>query len=71
MPTGSYRDVFINHIHVVSPSGSYAVQIAPSIYHAFSDHRAVLAMRKIIRASFSNYQFIFCLINAVNLAAFA
>jgi hypothetical protein len=44
MTTGSYRDVFINHIHVVSPSGSYAVQIAPAICRAISDDKAVLAI---------------------------
>jgi hypothetical protein len=31
MPTGSYTDVFINHIPVVYPSGSFAMQIAPAI----------------------------------------
>jgi hypothetical protein len=39
--------------------------------YAFSDHKAVLAIRQTIRTCISNYQFIFCLINAVNLAALA
>jgi hypothetical protein len=45
MPTGSYTDVFINHIPVVYPSGNHVVQIAPAICYAISDHKAVLAIR--------------------------
>ena len=33
MPCQSYSDVFINHIHMVYPSGSFAVQNAPAICH--------------------------------------
>jgi hypothetical protein len=53
--TGSRRDadVFINHIPVVYPSGSYAVQIAPAICYAVLNHKTVLAIQRTIRAKVS------------------
>jgi hypothetical protein len=54
---GMPSDVFINHIHVVYPAGSYAVQIAPAICYAVSNHKAVLAIQRTIRAKVS-YDFL-------------
>ena len=45
MPT----HVFTHRIHAVHPSGSYAVQIAPAICYALSNHKAVLATHNVVR----------------------